>query len=186
MEGSEPPVARLSATPQALEARALPEEAGARTQYDSVANMAARAGSSRPAVTGASTDLAAVSDTAVAVAAPAEKRRSPMIFVLPALALVGIGCVAFALTRDKHVSAEPTTTSASKPPHVETASTSTSTSTSINITLPPPSATVIATASAAPSASASARPTVRPTTSPPPPSAVKRPFDPLDTTIKTQ
>ena len=189
MVGSEPLAARLSATPQSLEARALPEEAGARTQYDSTFNMAARSGSARPAITGASTDLAAVRDTSVAGDAATEKRRSPMIFVLPVIALLGIVGVAFALMRDKqNVSPQPTTTSAARPPPVE--STVSSAGTTTAITLPPASARAVQTVSAAPGASASGAPTGRPTSGPTPPrlpsSTVKRPFDSLDTSIQTQ
>jgi serine/threonine protein kinase len=85
---------RLSASPAALEARARPDEASARTQYDSSA--VPRTPPPRAMVPGASTDLSNARDTSVSEAtAPAAPRpRSPMIYALPVVALlIGAGAV---------------------------------------------------------------------------------------------
>jgi serine/threonine protein kinase len=85
---------RLSASPAALEARARPDEASARTQYDS--SVTPRTPPPRVNVPGASTDLSNARDTSVVETAPAAApvRRSPMIYALPVVALViGAGAV---------------------------------------------------------------------------------------------
>ena len=88
--------ARLSASPAALEARARPDEASARTQYDS--SVTPRTPPPRAFVPGASTDLSNARDTSAVEPAPADARapakRSPMIYALPFVALVvGAGAV---------------------------------------------------------------------------------------------
>ena len=87
---------RLSASPAALEARARPDEASARTQYDS--SVTPRTPPPRAYVPGASTDLSNARDTSALEAAAAGDRapvkRSPMIYALPVVALViGAGAV---------------------------------------------------------------------------------------------
>ena len=88
---------RLSATPAALEARARPDEASARTQFDSSTPGPGRTPQPRALVPGASTDLSNARDTAAVEAVDAlirthagapPKGRSPLIYALPVVALV--------------------------------------------------------------------------------------------------
>jgi eukaryotic-like serine/threonine-protein kinase len=81
------PPSHTSAVPAAMETRARPDEAAARTQYDSLPE------GSLPAAL-AVTDLGAAAD-----AASVEKKRSPLVFVIPALALLAGGLVLLGVTR---------------------------------------------------------------------------------------
>lgn len=77
---SSPSHGRMSAVPEAVEARARPEDAGARTQYDSLHST----GAAPPA---ASTDLAAARDAPAVERAP---RRSPIVWARPVVGVLAI------------------------------------------------------------------------------------------------
>ena len=169
------PAPRLSATPQAVEARALPEDANARTQYDSTGNLAAR-----PVVAGASTDLGASRDTSLAE--PTERKRSPMVFALPLLAVVGIlgGVFAFSKAGDRDKTGPAT-------PPSETTPLPVASSVATIITPPPPASTGPVTSLTAPSASVSASSARTPPRPPPRIDPAPHPTGTsvLDTPIKT-
>ena len=170
-----PAVARLSATPEAVEARALPEEAGARTQYDSQGNLPPR-----PIVAGASTDLGASRDTSFVE--PTGKKRSPLIYALPAIAVLGIAGAFFGLSRSpQEIDKDLAKTTATMP--------ASATSAISNLTPPPPVSVANTTPSASASASASASVVRTPPRLPPHGDTAPRPpasgTSVLDTTIKT-
>ena len=150
---------RLSATPAALEARARPDEASARTQYDSTP---ARVPPVRAFVAGASTDLSNARDTSAiaaidALTGAAPKKRSPMIYALPVVAVVIGAGVVFGLVgmnKDKtggNTPPVPSSTIVVAPDNGTAVNT-------VNTALPPPSAGPSAAPSAAPSASPSVSP----------------------------
>jgi hypothetical protein len=146
---------RLSATPAALEARARPEEASARTQFDSTPN---RTPPVRAFVAGASTDLSNARDTSAieAITGAAPKKRSPMIWALPVIAVVvGAGAVfgLVGLGKDKSVGKEPPLPSST----IVVAPDNATAVTALNTALPPPSAAPSSVPSAAPSSEASAK-----------------------------
>ena len=140
--------ARLSTTPAAPEMRARPEEASAKTQYDSQPDR-------RPAVAGASTDLNNARDASVIEGPP--RKRSPLIFALPVLALLGIGGAVLATMKSNTAK-----TNASVAPPLSDPPTLPSLPVSnANLTVPPASVSVTASApepsaKTAPSASVSA------------------------------
>jgi serine/threonine-protein kinase len=158
--------ARVIASPTSNETRARPEEAAARTQFDSFHEE--RFGSGRPdAPAGASTDLGAAVPATTPSGAP--PKRSPMVFAIVGGAAVVLGLGGYVVaTRggDK-------TAGASSGGVVATSSTT------ANVTPPPPthdpapSATATAStepaATATASASASASSSAPPKTSPHPP-----------------
>jgi eukaryotic-like serine/threonine-protein kinase len=76
---------QLSASPEAVETRARPDEASARTQFDS---HPARTPAPREQPAGASTDLSHARDTSAIE--PGAPKRSPLVFVLPAVAVIAI------------------------------------------------------------------------------------------------
>jgi eukaryotic-like serine/threonine-protein kinase len=172
---SDPPAARMSATPQALEARARPEEAQARTQLD--AGGATTSARQAPLV---STDLGAARDASIHDAV--EKKRSPVIFALPVIAVLGIilGVVALTKHGEKDAGRPSIPTAEPSAPPVVTAATS---ALPIPVTLPPPTASTAASASASASARPSAHVPPRPPPNVPPPHPTSTSV--LDTTIKT-
>ncbi|MDB4940522.1 MAG: Serine/threonine protein kinase PrkC, regulator of stationary phase, partial [Labilithrix sp.] len=85
---------QLSASPQAVEARARPEEATSRTQLDR-GPLAPSVAPARTPPPGVSTDLGAARDAAPGDGTTA--KRSPLVYALPLLALLGIGIGAAAL-----------------------------------------------------------------------------------------
>ena len=125
--GAPGPVAALAKTPQRTELLRSPPrspppapvsvDALGRTQLgDSIPVTR----SSRPSA--AQTDLGATTD---AVPQPAEQGRSPFVYALPLLALVGIGAGAFALLRkDKPADTVVVTTASAPPPVVSVPSAS--------------------------------------------------------------
>ncbi len=173
------PGAHVAATPEAIESRALPEEASARTQYDSHGSVPVL----RPVVAGASTDLGAARDTSFAETV--ERKRSPMIYALPVIAVLGIAGAFLAVSR-KGIEADKG--AGTMPPPAATSLT-VANAPSANIT-PPPPASVVTTATA-PSASTSASAAARSPPRPPQPRVDTPPHPPgsstsvLDTTIKT-
>ena len=167
---------RLAAVPEAVANRARPEDAGARTQFDSnpAASLPPPPPHARPVVAGAQTDLNTARDTSVMAlreaTAPA-KPRSPLIYGLPLIAIAAIGGVLGVVgLKGKGAAKDP---SGSQPP--PSAIVAVPAEPVTNLTPPPPSATPSADTSAklaaVPSASASV---VRP--GPPlPPSHVAAP-----------
>jgi serine/threonine-protein kinase len=188
---------RLLAVPAAVAARARPDEAGARTQFDSNpgGSVPPPPPPERPFVAGAQTDLSTARDTSVmalrqATATPEEKKRSPMIYALPVIAVIAIvGGVVGLKSSAKD-------TSSANPPPSATAVAEPSTTPIAKTTPPPPSAipSTVDTSAQVPvvpsaSASASASATVVRTVPRPPPSHVVVPpthtsTNPLDTDIK--
>ncbi len=176
-EPADPPGARMSASPQAPEQRARPEDGSARTQFDTGATAGSTT-AARPA--GVSTDLGAARDASVHD--PGEKKRSPAIFALPVIALLAIigGVVAFTNGGSKDQARLP------PPPTVDPAAsalptTTTPVSTLGLTTLPPPPASVsVAVSASAPSAAPHLPPTQRPNQPPPRPTGTSV----LDTQIK--
>ena len=176
---------RLLAVPASVALRARPDEAGARTQFDSNPGGSipppAPTAPERAFVAGAQTDLSTARDTSELAyrdtqVAPVRK-RSPFIYVLPVIALVAVVGGAVGLqksAKDKGVAnpPPPSATVVADPPQPQAPSTSFA-----NTTLPP----------VAPSASASASATVVRTAPRPPPPAVTPPAhtstNPLDTDI---
>jgi hypothetical protein len=165
----------MSATPVAPEQRARPEEAQARTQYDTGKTT----GAQQPA--GVSTDLGAARDASIHD--PGEKKRSPVIFALPVVAVLAIigGLVVFTNRGPKdQAKVQPTADTA-------TATVTTPVNTVGLSTLPPPPASVSAVASAPPSAAPSASvsaPVVRTGQRPVPPPPHPTSTSVLDTQIK--
>ncbi len=171
---------RVVAMPTANEARANPEEAVARTQYDSFGD-----GSNRPPA-GASTDLGAARDAVMPSAAPATK-RSPALFAIAAIAAVAVGAGGYVLaTKGGKTTPEGTGSSGlvAAPPKDST-----------NITLPPspkdpvptptPATSASTSASASASASSSAPPKITPHVPQKPPSKPPNPNEPgLDTNFQ--
>jgi eukaryotic-like serine/threonine-protein kinase len=169
LEGSPgAPAARLSAVPEALDARARPEDAGARTQFDS---NPGRPPSMRPQVLGAQTDLSTARDTSVIsqIEAAAAPKRSPMLYALPLLAILVIvgGGLFVVSSKDKGK----TVSTAAPPSALALPESSSASIAPTNVATPPSAASVATTgapsASAAASASASATsvravPVVRP------------------------
>ena len=157
---SVPPPNRHSAVPEMFEARARPEDAASKTQFDSVGLAASRPPSNAPAAVapaltpppGVSTDLGAARDAVVADAA--EKKRSPLVYALPLVALVGIAAVATSLMKSSHTPGNPT------PPQTPSAVTTVTPSAvvSSNITLPPPPPPPSASASASASSVGTGKP----------------------------
>jgi len=175
---------RMLAVPEALGARARPDEAGARTQFDS------HAGGShppppdpvRPFVAGAQTDLSTARDTLeVRDATGQRKRRSPMIYALPVIGVLAIVGGTIAIRNGSKDSAQ------TRPPPSATAVADPSTVPVANTVLPPASAVPVEPSAqivAVPSASASV---VRTGPRPPPHVVVPPPHvptNPLDTDIK--
>ena len=164
---------RLAAMPQAVENRVRPEDAGARTQFDSNPSVSLPPPPplARPVVVGAQTDLNTARDTSVMAlreaTAPA-KPRSPLIYGLPLVALLAIGGV-LGVVSLKGNGAGKDTGSRPPPSGIVAVPTETPVTTATNTTPPPPSATPSAETSAklavVPSASASV---VRTGTRPPP------------------
>ena len=156
---------RLSATPAALEARARPEEASARTQYDSTPG-AGRTPQPRAFVAGASTDLSNARDTSAIEAIDAmrgatPKKRSPMIYALPIVALaIGAGAVfgLVGMNKDKTGGGTPLVPSSTIVVAPDNATAVNTAST----TLPPPSAAPSAMASSVASAATSSSPSSEP------------------------
>ena len=158
-----PSEGRLSAAPASEASRARPEEAGARTQYDT----------SRPDSIAPSPAETAGGTARDAGTAGEKPKKSAMVYALPLLALVvvGGGVTAFALkTMDKSAGAAPT---ASAPPVASDPATLTAATSAIT---PPPPATSVATSatptpSEPPSATVATPPTGKtvkvPTTKPP-------------------
>ncbi len=150
---------RLAAVPQAVENRARPEDAGARTQFDSNPglSLAPPPPLARPVVVGAQTDLNTARDTSVMALrdATAPKPRSPLIYGLPLVALLAIGGV-LGVVSLKGKGAIKDTSGSQPPPSGIVA---VPTETPVTNTTPPPSATPSAETSAklavVPSASAS-------------------------------
>jgi serine/threonine protein kinase len=157
---------RLSATPAALEARARPDEAAARTQYDSTSGPG-RTPQPRAIVPGASTDLSNARDTAAveaidahtnANASAAPKGRSPLIYALPVVALVIGAAAVFGV-----VGLNKSKTNGSTPPGpsstIVVAPDNATTTSTLATTLPPPSAvpSSIASVASSPSADPSAK-----------------------------
>ena len=181
---SSAPPARMSASPMAPEQRARPEEAQARTQYDTGKTTGARP-------PGVSTDLGAARDASIHD--PAEKKRSPVIFALPVVAVLAIigGVVAFTNRGPKEQANRPPQATADTATAITTATApATAPATSLGLsTLPPPppaSASAVASAhSAAPSAAASvSAPLVRTGQRPVPPPPHPTSTNVLDTQIK--
>jgi serine/threonine-protein kinase len=173
-------------TPELVEARALPEEAGARTQYDEHPGSRPPSGPPDPRA-GASTDLSTARDTS-ATELGRRPARSPVVFVLPAVALLAIVGAAVGL-RKTPPKVEKDTASASS--FTAAVPSTAVTASATNLTLAPTReaiATAVASASAAPSAYASPdagktvtttpAPGRNPTHAPPPGTSV------LDTAIK--
>ena len=167
-EPSDPPGARMSASPQAPELRARPEDASARTQFDTGSTTAAR-----PA--GVSTDLGAARDASIHD--PAGKKRSPVIFALPVVAVLAIVGVVVAFTNGTSKGSKdqarlpPPQPTMTVDPAASAMPTTTAPVNTVGLnTLPPPPASVSAAPSASPSASAvpTMRPTQRPNQPPPP------------------
>jgi hypothetical protein len=133
----------LSAAPEAVETRARPDEASARTQLD---NYPARTPEPREQPAGASTDLSHARDTSAIE--PGSPKRSPLVFVLPAVAVLAIVGAVIGFSRVGEPAAPvDKDTATSTPPSAATA-------------LPPvePTGTTAATATPAPSAVADAAP----------------------------
>jgi serine/threonine-protein kinase len=159
-------VSRVSAVPADAQARARPDEAGARTQFHS-SPPADETAPPRPLVPGASTDMAGSHDVAHAPPSPS---RSPIGYFLLAFAALAIGGIAFGVYAKLHGAPTTAGTATAPPPTVEI-----SRSNAVPTTTPPPTAstaatpTPSATTSTAPSATASARPTATVTAKKPPP-----------------
>jgi hypothetical protein len=172
---------RMLAVPQAVAARARPEEAADRTQFD-VQPRGSASGppppdAARPFVAGAQTDLSTARDASIAelreATAQAPKKRSPLIYALPVVALLaGAGIVSVVVGKAKgNARTTPSATTVQAPP---------SESPLPNLTNPPPSATPSAAPSAelavVPSARASASASVaRPSRPPATPAIVTTP-----------
>jgi serine/threonine-protein kinase len=140
---------RLQAAPEAFEARARPEDANARTQYDQ----------HPPSVipkpmppAGASTDLGAARSVMTELEPP-PKKRSPLVFALPVVAVLVIvgGALGLAKSASKDKTVATSVPSVTAP--VTTPALPASTPEALAVTAPPAS---LATAPTAPSASASA------------------------------
>ena len=172
---------RLAAVPQAVENRARPEDAGARTQFDSHAgaSLPPPPPPARPMVAGAQTDLSTARDTSVMAlreaTEPQAQRRSPLIYALPVIgviAIVGGGIGLRNATKDKGQATPP-------PSSIVQAEPPTSVAPSVATTLPPPSAATAAdsatTLSVIPSASASAKATAVRNVPPPPATTTVKP-----------
>jgi serine/threonine-protein kinase len=102
---------RMSAAPEAVEARARPDEAGLKTQFHSADVPVAR-----PVIPGVSTDLSGSRDTTAATPQP-EPRRSPMAFIMLAAALAAIaGGGGFVVYKISNKPAPTVATSAPPPP----------------------------------------------------------------------
>ena len=152
---------RLAAVPQAVANRARPEDAAARTQFDSNPGVSLPPPPplARPVVVGAQTDLNTARDTSVMAlreATAPTKPRSPLIYGLPLVALLAIGGVLGVVSlKGKGASKDP---SGSQPPPSGIVAVPAETPVT-NTTPPPPSATPSADPSAklaaVPSASAS-------------------------------
>lgn len=97
--------ARVIATPTSNEARALPEEAGARTQFDSFHDGGS--GSGRPQPAGASTDLGASRDAPMPAVETAPAKRSPMVFAAAAAALLVLGGGGYVLATNGEAKSTP-------------------------------------------------------------------------------
>jgi len=137
-----------SITPTDALARARPEEAGARTQYDSGRAAAKEA-------TGASTDLGASRDTTGAEIRPDTKPGRPaFVYVLPVVALAAVAGVALiVLSQLKQPKIDPATANSAPPPSAVTLPPVASSTPVAVVSTPPP------TVSSPPSASSSAPPT---------------------------
>jgi serine/threonine protein kinase len=176
---------RLSASPAALEARARPDEASARTQYDS--SVTPRTPPPRAHVPGASTDLSNARDmSALETAAEGARgpvKRSPMIYALPIVALVvGAGAVFGIVGANKKGGGTP------PPPSAIVVAPDNTTAPPPSTGLVPsaePSAKVAVTPSLSASASASASASGVVTITPPRPSATAtiRPGPPTGTSV---
>jgi serine/threonine protein kinase len=171
----------VAATPELAAMRARPEDALGRTQFEPDAVRLSRSPSNRPNQTGASTDLGASRD-ATATEQGTAPARSPLVFLVPVVAVLAIAGGAGLFVLKGKDSGKPVATSE------PTAAVS---------TLPPPSTSVSAVVSAAaPSASveppasatASASPPVasgKPVVKPPPTSRPSSGYVPgLDTNIQ--
>jgi serine/threonine-protein kinase len=171
----------LSATPAAATARALPDEARAQTQYDP---QAARSPVPRPVVAGASTDLSTARDASEVSSPATPKKRSPLVFALPAVVVLAIVGAALGFTRGAAEKAETSSATIAPPsaqaPVAEIVPVAPPVTNETLRQPPLPSATV------APSASASA-PVVKATPRVTPPHVDARPGprpNVLDTNIK--
>ena len=151
-----PRAGSVAAVPELFSMRARPDEALGRTQLDvdpkSPSQSPPKQASNRP-VTGAQTDLGAARD-AIAVDQPAiTSGRSPLIYALPVVAVLGLAVgLGVLVTRDK----TPTTPATSEPPPPATLVTPPPTTPPPTASLEVPSAAPPAsvTASAAPSVAA--------------------------------
>jgi serine/threonine-protein kinase len=151
---------RLQAAPEALEARARPEDANARTQYDQ--HPPSPSVMPRPMPAGASTDLGAARSVMTELEPLPTKRRSPVVFALPVIAVLAI--LGGALGLAKSASKDKTGATSGPSATVTTAPvTPASTPVALAVTPPPTSVTSaptaptsVASASASQSASASA------------------------------
>ncbi|MBX3185900.1 MAG: protein kinase [Labilithrix sp.] len=159
---------RMSAVPEDVGARARQDEAIARTQFDRA--HVTGAAPVRAAVPGAETDLGAARDASISEASPPPARRSPLLFVLPAVAAVALvgGVFALAASNKGGSTTQPTAEPSSTASNVVLPPPSASEAASSAAPTATPSASAIASAepSAKPPASASARTTATPTTRP--------------------
>lgn len=157
-----------SAPPEAVDTRALQDEARARTQYDS---NRSRALPSRPVVPGASTDLSTARDTSVvaAVEGAARPKRSPLVFALPAVAVLAIAGAVLGLAKSADRTETPgkdTSAANRAPPSAVTVMPASAEPSATNLTAPPSTAPP---STATPSASASTAAPVVKTATPRPP-----------------
>jgi len=168
----EPSGPRMSATPRAPDSRARPEEAEARTQYDP-----RNAHAHPPSV---STDLGAARDASIHD--PAETKRSPLVFALPAVIVLGIlgGVIMVTKGGEKDQAHRPLPPTANTATATATATATTLPASTVVTPLPPASGSTAA--SAAPSTSTAA-PSVRPVLRPAP-AARPTSTSVLDTQIK--
>jgi serine/threonine protein kinase len=160
---------RMSAAPAAVGARARPDEASARTQFDNDSNPG-RTPQARAVVVGAQTDLSTARDTSVMTTkeAPPPPKRQVALYALPVVVLALIGGSALGVIKMK---GEKIIATPPPPPSAVALPTATASATdATNVTAPPvlPSAIPSAAPSASASASASAS-VVKTRPQPPPP-----------------
>ncbi len=92
VDGKSAPPAHVAAVPERFAMRARPDEALGRTQLEIDPPHASRSPSHRPEkpITGAQTDLGAVRDATAVEQGALPPSRSPLVYALPVVALLGI------------------------------------------------------------------------------------------------